>query len=154
MAAHLNRASEPCRLHDDTLRVLQFVRDRNAAFFDEIATHFEPMSRQRLRGKLNNLQQLGYLETRRVNGGKRRVYSWTGKAPGERKRVVDPALVVAVVDRLVPDIVPPRTMDVLFTNAEPDRRLPYRADAFDFLRCSSRIGDRLTPLAETHHDPR
>jgi hypothetical protein len=72
----------------------------------------------------------------------------------ERKHVVDPALVVAAVDRLVPDVVPPRTLDVLFTSAEPDRRFVGRPEAFDFLRCSSRIGDQLTPLSETHHDPR
>lgn len=141
-------------MHLDSLRVLQAVRDRNSALLDDVAKALPDLPRKLVTRKLLALVDQGYLDSRRFNGGKLRAYTWTGKAPAQRKHVVDPALVVATVDRLVPDIVPQRTLSVLFTNAEPDKRLPYRADAFDFLRCHSRIGDQLVPMTRSHHDPR
>lgn len=52
------------------------------------------------------------------------------------------------------EVVPERTWCSIYTNAAPDRPLPVRADAYDFLRCHSRRGEALVPMSQLHHDPR
>lgn len=52
------------------------------------------------------------------------------------------------------ELVPGRLLSVMGTALPAERPFVGRPDAYDFLRCTSRRGSVLVPMAEIHHDPR